>query len=234
MVAGGRPWWTSTPKTLLMAVREPQGARLRGMEQFFRNLARWRKWCSDMTDTTAVERAKNHPGMAFDSNIFRAPDGSVWGRSWDSPNQAYVRLTREGANPWAKTDDVQKLDKDTLVPSYDEPDADWPWYRSPDGHTELRSREASLQSARRGVAFAGALLAQRKAIVAWAKVFVVGQDRRDARSTDGDFPALVTRFFPFAQDAYSLNVPDHGSVLCSLHSCLDTLAGCENVRSYWF
>lgn len=186
-----------------------------------------------MTDTTELERAKKRPGLSFDYNLFRGPDGSVWTWVWE-PEKSYVRMTREGMAPWTKTKDVQKLDESTLVRSFNEPDADWPWYRSPDGHTELRMREGTVQSARRGVAFANALLAQRKAIEGWAKEFVSGQDRRDNRSIDGDFPALLRTFFPFEDSDGRLAVPDNGSVLCALHAELDKLGGYEDIRAYYF
>lgn len=194
------------------------------MQRFFNELKRWGSWCEGMV-TNGLEWIKLHearPGLQFDCNVFQAPDGSVWG----IVRGGYARMERKGDGPWTATSEVSQ--REDLVRS--ESTDDWAWYRPLDSREDpAHYWRRSVESSRRGMAFASSLLGRRVAVRAWAKRFA--KTRRG--DTNRDFRALVEEFFPFRRDAYELDIPDTGAISCSLHVCLDKLEGIEG-REYWF
>jgi hypothetical protein len=203
---------------------------------FFDNLVRWQSWCAEMIPFAEewIKESKTRPGMRFDYNLFLY-DGSVWGFG---SNGSWVRMTRQGQERWERTKEVrQDIPREKLVRCQKEDD--WAWYVAAEEprywepkFDELSYWESSKRRALRGAAFADTLLNQRTAIEAWAEEFGRSMDRSDLRSVDGDFQALVEKFCPLI-DAKDPNIPDHGSILCSLHMWLDKISG-HTHRTYCY
>jgi len=206
---------------------------------FFENLVRWQGWCAEMITSAEewIKESKARPGMKFDCNIFRhVDDGSVWG--FGPKGNSWVRMVRQGQGRWMKTDEVREdLPKEKLIRC--QKGDEWAWYI--DGgelrhwgpeFDELHYWENSRRRSLRGVAFANALLSQREAIEVWAEKFAARVDRSDLLCVNKDFPALVENFCPLV-DATDPNIPDYGSILCSLHMWLDTISG-HTHRTYCF
>ncbi len=189
---------------------------------FFENLERYRSWCAKSArDAEAwIRRCEQRPGMRFDFNLWVREDGSVW--MMGSYGKWY-RMLRDGKGPWVRTfQAAQMVPKEEMARC--KPDDDWAWYR---GSGEAAFWEDSRNRSLRGVALASTLLNQREEVEAWAKSYA--GDRSSLESTNRDYEDLLERFAPGYKD-----VPDFGSICCTLHAWLDTLGGCDGIRLYAF
>ncbi|MCR4313803.1 MAG: hypothetical protein NUV84_00975 [Candidatus Uhrbacteria bacterium] len=91
---------------------------------------------------------------------------------------------------------------------------------------------SSLRLHEEGLILADRLLSQWERISLWMVEYARLHNRNDQSSPDGDWQELLRQFAPGFNDSPG-SLPDNGGVLCALHEVLDTLGGCQGVRTYY-
>ena len=214
---------------------------------FIEAIQKWKEWCQEMlaTSTERLEFARTMPeGLEQDGNVLFDKCGLVYRRMGDTleyieradKNDPWSRYTKTGyieAKFGGYRDGVEVFKTgpyphEELVLTRGEFTDHRTWARMRYGSTVARY-ETTVAYNRRGVELADQILGKADEVTEWMAHWALASDRTNLEMIDLDWTMLATRFGL----SVSMNdVPDCGSIMCSLHAELDKLGGHENIRGY--
>lgn len=202
------------------------------MDVFFNEIDIWKKEVEGMKEYAEknLEQAKKRPGMKYDCNIYRTPDGQIWSmfgsgyrlRGDESKKEVgtlpegSVRANFDHSDEWAWE---SLKDVNARLPS---------WWR-PETEDDMLYWERSASQDQISIDFAENLAGRREEIEKWAEVRAFNSDRQYLFVYQDDWMQLMDFLKISHKDQEKLF--DATAVKLKLAESIDAVAGQEVERN---
>lgn len=210
------------------------------MDTFFAKVEDWKKMFEGWKESAEqrLEQAQAHPGMRYDGNIFRTPDGQIWEMGMIEVPKS--KIMTPGYWPRGNEDAaVRELPKGAVRAKFDHSD-DWAWelledYNAkfpagmkPETRDDIAFAKSSLEEYEEATQFAEGLLNRREEIERWAEVRARSSVRQEKSVYHSDWEQLM-EFLSIPASIYKRQREDTGMRL-ALAEGVDAISGQEVTR----